>query len=182
MHISRNRVYKEVFTMKERKGFTLIELIVVIAIIGVLAAILVPSMLGYVRKSKISSANDAAASVQRAVNTACMELDEVGEVIGDGIYTHASGAAVSATAISPGEITSSDVFGKKVFQYLDAGKKVAFYAKIQECVCVAVAATEDGTYTGTYPTGVVTVDNYKTTYKASDLQTALDAAAAKISK
>ncbi|MBQ4465749.1 MAG: prepilin-type N-terminal cleavage/methylation domain-containing protein, partial [Oscillospiraceae bacterium] len=33
------------------KGFTLVELIVVIAIIGVLAAILVPSMLGYVKKA-----------------------------------------------------------------------------------------------------------------------------------
>ncbi len=40
--------------MKNRKlkGFTLIEIIVVIAIIGVLAAILVPSMIGYVRKAK----------------------------------------------------------------------------------------------------------------------------------
>lgn len=34
------------------EGFTLIELIVVIAIIGILAAILVPSIIGYVEKSK----------------------------------------------------------------------------------------------------------------------------------
>ena len=40
--------------MKNRKfkGFTLIEIIVVIAIIGVLAAILVPSMIGYVNKAR----------------------------------------------------------------------------------------------------------------------------------
>ena len=43
--------------MKNIKAFTLIELIVVIAIIGVLAAILVPSMIGYVGESKLSSAN-----------------------------------------------------------------------------------------------------------------------------
>lgn len=39
--------------MKNKKGFTLIELIVVIAILGILALFLVPSFMGYARDAKV---------------------------------------------------------------------------------------------------------------------------------
>ena len=46
-----------------KKGFTLTELVIVIVIIAILAAVLIPSMTGYVNRAKKSNAQSEAASV-----------------------------------------------------------------------------------------------------------------------
>lgn len=69
---------KKLQALKKKKGFTLVELIVVIAIIGVLAAILVPTMLGYVTSSRVTSANSTAASIKNNIDTFLTNADTAG--------------------------------------------------------------------------------------------------------
>jgi len=142
--------FKEVFTMikklqalRAKKGFTLVELIVVIAIIGVLAAILVPTMMGMVTKSRVTSANTTADGFADTIQQFLTDADTAGkgmlkgvkanarfdiEVDGDGKWTivvTANGTntfkdqttewTVGASAIDP-DGTTTMANGKKVEQ------------------------------------------------------------------
>ena len=59
---------------KRNKGFTLVELIIVIALLGVLMAVLIPQYIQYVEKSKEAVVKQEAANVQRAMQIAYTEV------------------------------------------------------------------------------------------------------------
>lgn len=137
-----------------KKGFTLIELIVVIAIIGVLAAILVPAMLGYVKKSKIQAANSAASQMVKAANSALEEMDEdatIDSLPDDGWWLN---------KITDGEqISSNTTFYEYLTYYSDDAKSAKYGVYLKEGVAILGVAMS-GKYYGTFP-AVYTNKNYK---------------------
>lgn len=71
-----------------KNGFTLVELIVVIAIIAVLAAILIPSVMGYIKKSKRSADITSAKTIYDTVMAVIADEDAMESFTENNNVTH----------------------------------------------------------------------------------------------
>lgn len=142
------------------KGFTLIELIVVIAIIGILAAILVPSMLGYVRNSRITSANSNAKQVYNACASALTEASIGGKTLkgggGDGLTDKIEKANKGQILVDFGATDKLDLYEYLGESYNGVGY-CAYNASAYAVIFTSWAQTEDQ-YTNSPWNGKIAVD------------------------
>ncbi|WP_223112544.1 pilin [Pseudomonas syringae] len=98
--------------MKAQKGFTLIELMIVVAIVGILAAVAIPSYQNYTKKAAYSEVLAAMASVKTAVGVcavqaaAITECDTAGEV-GVTLPSAVTTGAVNTIAIGTGGVITA---------------------------------------------------------------------------
>ena len=89
---------------KSQKGFTLIELMIVVAIIGILAAVAIPQYGDYTEKTKLSKAATVANILKNQVAQYFSENGECPATNAD-LQTFAGTAAVSAVPV-PGIVTA----------------------------------------------------------------------------
>jgi type IV pilus assembly protein PilA len=89
---------KRIFDMKRQSGFTLIELMIVVAIVAILAAIALPAYQSYTKRAKFSEVIAAVGPAKTAVEVCVQGWAGASAAIGDSCATAGRTAVSGASA------------------------------------------------------------------------------------
>lgn len=101
----------------KNKGFSLVELIIVIAIIAILASILVPLFIRYVERTRVTTDAEAVGSIVKALKVVVADRDAVVDL---DAFTYPVTLELRWECGTTGDITITDQDGNLRTDYLDA--------------------------------------------------------------
>ena len=127
--------------LKEKKGFTLVELIVVLVILAILAALLIPALTKYIDKAKNKS---IVAETRQAVMAAQTLVDEkyAKEEVGADNIGIAGGSKPTGATVT---ITKKDIAELAEVDEANNGKITKFVYKKSGKTCTYTKGAKDGT-------------------------------------
>ena len=109
--------------MKKQQGFTLIELMIVVAIIGILAAIAIPAYQDYTIRAQVSEGLNLSGGAKAAVAEYTMDRGswpDTNDVAGISTNTEIAGKYVASVTVEDGLITVA--YGNEANVILRAGE------------------------------------------------------------
>lgn len=127
-------------------------LLIALAVMGILAAILVPAMLGFTHKSKLTSQNAYSSSLSKAINTVMTELDEEGyDVYGN--YFICSDENSSFCYDSDSDDLDYNDLNDRINEYFSDSENGCWFAVCEYGIVTYVASAEswESEIVGTYP-------------------------------
>ncbi|MCF6230061.1 MAG: prepilin-type N-terminal cleavage/methylation domain-containing protein [Gammaproteobacteria bacterium] len=96
--------------MQKQQGFTLIELMIVVAIIGILAAVAIPAYSDYTIKAKVGNAMSSVGTLKTAVSVCAQEAGGVlttCDTGSDGVPVFSATKEVASAAVANGVIVAT---------------------------------------------------------------------------
>ena len=135
------------FNENKKKGFTLVELIVVLVILAILAALLIPALTGYIDKAKkksvIAETRQTVMAAQTLVDEAYAKANIGADTVKiDGETGTVKVSEIKALAEVDGNIGAVVVINGKItsLEYSKSGKTCTYYAD------TTGKTTSDGNY------------------------------------